>query len=214
MHGHILNLDIIYDSLWGHKPFAIGVKLPTIFTHSLVGLAAAKVFSVDNLPKRFWVLSFICPSLPDLDYFGMSLWGIPYEHILGHRGFTHSFVFAASISLVIVLVFFRDSMMQSRLGLLLIAYFTLIISSHGLLDGLTNGGLGVAYFFPLDNERYFLPFRPIEASPFIDGFFGKTGLKVMLNEILLVWIPLCCVMILSKTIKRVVRGRKADAQNR
>jgi inner membrane protein len=114
--------------------------LPTIFTHSVVGLGIGKVFSIDKLPKRFWILSFICPSLPDLDYFGMTLLGIPYLHILGHRGATHSFAFAAILGAVIVLTFFRNNDMRPRLRLILIVYFSLIISSHGLLDGLTNGG--------------------------------------------------------------------------
>ena len=37
--------------------------------------------------------------------------------------------------------------------------------SHGLVDMLTNGGLGVALLAPFDNGRYFFPFRPIEVSP-------------------------------------------------
>lgn len=179
--------------------------MPTIFTHSLVGLGIGKIFSIDKLPKRFWILSFVCPSLPDLDYFGISLLGIPHLHILGHRGITHSFVFAAILGTVISLVFFRNNDMRPHLRLILIVYFSLIISSHGLLDGLTDGGNGVAYFAPFDNGRYFLPFRPIEVSPFIEGFFSKRGLSVILNEILLIWIPISAVVIAKKVIKRVTR---------
>jgi hypothetical protein len=36
----------------------------------------------------------------------------------------------------------------------------LATASHGVLDATTNGGLGVAFFSPFDNRRYFLPWRP------------------------------------------------------
>ena len=43
-------------------------------------------------------------------------------------------------------------------------FFAAITASHGLFDAMTNGGLGVAFFAPLDNARYFLPWRPIPVS--------------------------------------------------
>jgi hypothetical protein len=30
---------------------------------------------------------------------------------------------------------------------------------------MTDGGLGIAFFAPFDNTRYFLPFGPIKVSP-------------------------------------------------
>jgi hypothetical protein len=33
----------------------------------------------------------------------------------------------------------------------------LATAGHGLLDAMTNGGLGLAFFSPFDNHRYFLP---------------------------------------------------------
>ncbi len=37
--------------------------------------------------------------------------------------------------------------------------------SHGILDALTDGGLGVAFFAPFVNTRYFFPWTPIKVSP-------------------------------------------------
>jgi len=38
---------------------------------------------------------------------------------------------------------------------------------------MTKGGLGVAFFSPFDNSRYFLPWRPIRVSPIaIHRFFS------------------------------------------
>src|SRR5215831_7502105 len=47
----------------------------------------------------------------------------------------------------------------------LFAYLFLATASHGVLDAMTNGGLGVAFFSPFDTTRYFLPWRPIRVSP-------------------------------------------------
>jgi hypothetical protein len=40
---------------------------------------------------------------------------------------------------------------------MLIAHFSFVTASHGMLDAMTDGGLGVAFFAPFDNARYFFP---------------------------------------------------------
>ena len=55
---------------------------------------------------------------------------------------------------------------------------------------MTNGGLGVAFFSPFDNTRYFLPWQPIAVSPLsLTRFFSGRGLKVLQSELLWIWIP-------------------------
>jgi hypothetical protein len=49
-------------------------------------------------------------------------------------------------------------------GFPLFAYLFLATASDGVLDAMTNDGLGVAYFSPFDNRRYFLPWPPILAG--------------------------------------------------
>nr|WP_317191512.1 metal-dependent hydrolase [Hymenobacter negativus] len=79
-----------------------------------------------------------------------------------------------------------------RLALLLF----LATASHGLLDAMTTGGLGVAFFSPWHPERYFFPFRPIKVSPLsIRGFFGAKGLRVLASEAL--WVGLPCLLLLG-----------------
>jgi inner membrane protein len=60
----------------------------------------------------------------------------------------------------------------------------LLIASHGILDGFTNGGLGVAYFAPFDNQRYFFPWQPIEVSPIGLSFMSIDGLWTLASEVL------------------------------
>ena len=63
-------------------------------------------------------------------------------------------------------------------------------ASHGLLDALTNGGLGVAFLSPLSNQRYFLPWRPIAVSPLdVALFCSAWGLRALRSEALCVWLP-------------------------
>jgi len=70
------------------------------------------------------------------------------------------------------------------------AYLFLAAASHGLLDALTDGGLGVAFFSPFDNRRYFLPWRPIAVSPIgVRRFFTASGLLVFESELVAVWLP-------------------------
>ena len=70
--------------------------MPTVFTHAAVAVAAGNVFPRRPLPFYFWVVSVYCSLLPDADVLAFGFW-IPYEHMLGHRGLSHSFVGAAAI---------------------------------------------------------------------------------------------------------------------
>ena len=67
--------------------------MPTIITHGFVAAALGKSFASGRVPARFWVLSVFCSILPDADVIGFRF-GIRYEDMLGHRGLSHSLVFA------------------------------------------------------------------------------------------------------------------------
>ena len=76
-------------------------------------------------------------------------------------------------------------------------------ASHGLLDALSSGGLGVAFLSPFSNHRYFLPWRPIAISPLdVDLFFSDWGLRVLRSEALWVWLPCALVGGLGFLIRR------------
>jgi inner membrane protein len=128
--------------------------------------------------------------LPDIDVISFAF-GIRYEDMFGHRGFTHSFVFAALTGLV------ATSLVQlgpgSRIAdpgrIRLFLWFTAVTASHGVLDALTNGGRGIAFFAPFSNHRYFFPWRPIQVSPIGVGFFSPRGLRVLASEAGWIWLP-------------------------
>ena len=175
--------------------------MPSLITHSVVGIAAGKVFTDKKLPWRFWVLSVLCSVLPDADVIGYYL-RVPYSHFFGHRGFFHSPFFALLLSILIVSIFFREEKLLSKSGARYMLYFFLTGASHGILDAFTNGGLGIALLSPFTNERYFSPWTPIQVSPLsIRAFLSEWGLRVILSELLWVCIPLFFIVILFRKIR-------------
>ena len=72
---------------------------------------------------------------------------------------------------------------------LLFSYFFFVTASHGALDAMTDGGLGIAFFAPFDNTRYFFPFRPIKVSPIGLSFFSARGLDVIWSELFWLCVP-------------------------
>jgi inner membrane protein len=179
----------------------------SVITHGVIGLLLGKVYTEDPMPARFWVLAAACAIAPDADALGWAL-GVPYESFLGHRGFTHSLVFAALLGLGVVLAAFRAERVGSRRFLGLWAFFFVATASHGVLDGMTDGGLGIAFFSPFDTGRYFLPLRPITVSPLhVGSFFGRTGLRILANELRFACLPVFWLVILVWLTRRWIAVR-------
>jgi inner membrane protein len=148
--------------------------------------------------------------LPDADALGYWM-GIPYGAPLGHRGLTYSLAFAAALA-ALALAILRKAGGTDR-ALPLFFFLFACAASHGILDGLTDGGLGVAYFAPFSNERYFLPWRPIRVSPIsITGFFDARGLRVLATEILWIWIPCAAVAVVAIAARRLRRSAPSSRQ--
>ena len=127
----------------------------------------------------------------------------------GHRGvhFFHSPFFAALFSLVAVILFFpRERILSSRWWAHVLFFFV-VGASHGLLDAMTNGGRGIALLSPFSNNRYFLPWTPIEVSPIgIGAFLTKRGLTVMKSEILWIWVPVVALAVSVWFVRRLKFG--------
>ena len=135
--------------------------MPTVFSHPAPVLALAALLS-GRVSTRMLLFGILCAVLPDADVIGFRF-GISYADAFGHRGFSHSFVFALLMGCIgfgVSPLFLRGSrLMGFTVGFL-------AVSSHILLDAMTNGGLGVAALWPFDQTRYFCDWRPIRVSPF------------------------------------------------
>jgi inner membrane protein len=175
--------------------------MASVFSHAVAALGIGACFYRPGTPKRVWVAGALCSVIPDLDVMGFHF-GIPYGDFWGHRGFTHSIPFAALLATLVVLVAFRQGV--PGLGrFTLWTYFFLATASHGLLDAMTDGGLGVAFFSPFNNTRYFLPWRPIRVSPIgISRFFSHRGLEVVQSELLWIWLPAALLMASTWLVRR------------
>lgn len=174
--------------------------MPTIFSHAVFATVTGKSFIEKSFSVWFWFLTAVCAMIPDADVVGFSF-GVKYESMFGHRGFTHSIFFAflfGGFTALLVHKFLKSELSFAKIFI----FFSLATLTHPLLDMLTNGGLGVALFAPFSNERFFSPWRPIEVSPIGAGFFSSRGLDVILNEILWVWIPAILILIAAKIIRK------------
>lgn len=175
--------------------------MPTVITHAVVAVCAAEALASKGVTPRFWALAVLCAILPDFDVIGFYI-GLPYHSILGHRGFFHSPFFALVISGLVAFLFFREVGVFSKTWWLYLVLFFIISASHGMLDALTDGGMGIALLAPFDSTRYFFPLRPIPVSPIgLRAFFSQWGLSVLKSEIIWIWVP--CVAILA--LARVMR---------
>jgi len=168
--------------------------MATAFTHPLVPVVAAYLIGRDKIPTRVLVLASIASVIPDLDVIGLRF-GISYGEPLGHRGFTHSIFFSALVA-AFSLLFVR------RHGVNLILCYMLVFigaCSHGVLDAMTDGGSGIAFFWPFSDERFFFPVRPIEVSPIgIARFISPRGLEVLINEFFVIWLPALAIIFMVK----------------
>ena len=163
--------------------------MASAFGHAAVAYALGKTMMPPIPSWRLWTLTLGCCFLPDVDIIGFIV-GIPYEHVLGHRGITHSISFALLVGLVVPKMAVPTLSWRSGSYRFLVLYFFLVTLSHGLLDAMTNGGLGIAFFAPFDSTRYFFSWRPLTVSPIgVTQFFSAWGFGVLLSELQWVGIP-------------------------
>ena len=176
--------------------------MPTVFTHAMVGLTASQLWSPNEIQQDsrakllFTALSTALPIIPDFDFLFILI--VADGNMLNHRGLSHSLAFAlflgvAATAFMIILV----QAIKAR-WIWLLTYFSIITASHGLLDGMTRGPQGVAFFAPFDNHRYFLPVRPMLPSPIWPSqFLSSYGARALTIEVLLVW-SLCCAALVAQ----------------
>src|SRR5262245_47295088 len=70
--------------------------MPTVFSHAVSAVALGRASMVKRPPRRFWFAAIVCACLPDADVIGFPL-GIRYGDLFGHRGFSHSLLFAVVV---------------------------------------------------------------------------------------------------------------------
>ncbi|MBN5092819.1 metal-dependent hydrolase [Stenotrophomonas maltophilia] len=196
--------------------------MPSIITHAAVPLALWCAADRGRIPPRLLAAGVIASMLPDADVLAFAL-HIPYADAFGHRGASHSLLFACVLAMVAALALgvgrgrpwsaphssgsrrpwsAPTTQAATLTSTVQAAVFVFVCAaSHPLLDAMTSGGLGVALAWPWSDHRFFAPWRPIRVSPFAPQFFSARGLATLLSELRWVWLPLAGAVVAWKLIQ-------------
>ena len=178
--------------------------MPTILSHAIAGAAIGYLLAPRGRSVAIITLAAAAAMAPDADVLGFRL-GIDYGDLLGHRGLTHSLLFAAVLAGGVAATARLFRLAGGDLWRIAAAVFAAAVS-HGLLDALTNGGLGVAFFAPFNNTRYFFPATPIEVAPLrVEALFSWRGADVIASEALWVWAPTVAIVGVAALVRRPTR---------
>jgi inner membrane protein len=163
--------------------------MPTVLGHAAVPLALGLGLGRPLISRRLLLAGVVASVLPDADVVGFWL-GTAYPDAFGHRGATHSLVFALLLGVIAAA---RARPLAAGRGAAF-AFVAVCAASHGLLDMLTNGGYGIALWWPFSPERFFAPWQPIEVSPIgLRRLASERGLEVLGSELIWVWLPAALV---------------------
>lgn len=120
-------------------------------THIVIGGCIGQVIAGKTLGRRAILLGIIGQSIPDIDFIS-GLWMNEAQHILAHRGFTHSILFA--VLAVWLLAWASKSLFHQHQHRwhVYILLFAINIFVHVLLD--TCNAYGTALFYPFSDTRF------------------------------------------------------------
>ncbi len=178
--------------------------MPTLIGHLAVPLAARLGLGSRRVGGPLLAAAGVLAVLPDADVIGFRF-GVGYGDLLGHRGFTHSILFAVVAAGTVA------GLWRARRGErgFVFAFLLVAALSHGVLDACTNGGLGVAFLSPFSNARSFAPLRPIEVSPLtLREALSPLGLRVLWSEVAWLWLPFLSLAGLAAWIRRRRPGER------
>jgi len=174
--------------------------MPTIMTHAIVPLALAVAAGPHRVSPKLALSGAALAMVPDADVIGFAF-GVDYADDWGHRGATHSLLFAGLVAAALALSW------QPARSFGAFVFLTLAMASHGLLDMLTDGGLGIALLWPADNARLFWPHTAVRVSPIGAGFFSARGLETIASEVKAIWAPCILLAVLGWMTRRAIAAR-------
>jgi inner membrane protein len=181
--------------------------MASIFGHAVVALGVSSIVPRSVRSPGLVGLGMLSACMPDIDVLGF-FFGIPYEHLLGHRGLTHSILFGLCWSLSIGYLYFKVT--SKRWSWAPVLYLAICTVSHGLIDACTSGGHGIALYVPIDNNRVFFDFRPILVSPLgVKRFFSEWGMRVLLSEAVWLGLPSLALVVVTTAARKITHSMRA-----
>ncbi len=178
--------------------------MPTVMTHAALGLAVGQALRPARTGHRYWLGCALLPAIPDADVIGFHF-GIEYGDVIGHRGLSHSLIFSVLLGFAVAMSMTGWERRNTRDTWRLSFIFILLVASHGPMDMLTNGGLGIALFAPFHNERLFWDWRPILVSPIgLDNFLSAWGWAVVKSELTWFGPPIAAILAAGLVRRRIL----------
>lgn len=120
-------------------------------THLALGATLGELIIGKRIGKKALVIGAVAQSVPDIDFFA-AFWLSPSENLIAHRGFTHSFLFAGIVSLLLALLADRWHRRQKVFFSTWWAFFALQLSVHLFIDGCNAYGVG--WLQPFSLQRF------------------------------------------------------------
>ncbi|HJU68994.1 MAG TPA: metal-dependent hydrolase [Gemmatimonadaceae bacterium] len=170
--------------------------MPSIVAHAVAGIAVASAVAPRAATRRVWIAAALCAALPDIDALGRPFGNLGYETAFGgHRGITHSLLFAIILGAVVSWLLVRGADSRHPHIRLWIA-LALATASHGVFDMLSVIGDGVAFWAPLTWTHYEFAWQPLgDLGP---GPRGPARVIALVgNELVWVGLPAGIVMMIS-----------------
>ncbi len=183
--------------------------MASVFSHPTIPLALGLALGEKRIPRPLLIAGIVSSIAADFDSFGFAV-GIPYASQWGHRGFTHSIFFAVTLA---ALWTWRNAEFKTDRWIVF-AYTFISAISHPLIDAMTDGGLGVALFWPFSDARHFFPWRPIPVSPIGGSFFSPRGLHVIRAELSDIWLPAFLLGSLGYGVRQVLERDREEVRKR
>jgi inner membrane protein len=119
-------------------------------THIALGACIGEAFAGKTLGKNAMLWGALAQSIPDIDFVA-SFWMNTSSNLLAHRGFTHSFLFCAIITILFAFLaehFHRLHNISLKKWMI---FFVSVIFIHIFLDAFNNYGVG--WFEPFSHKR-------------------------------------------------------------
>lgn len=154
------------------------------WAHAIAGAAVGAFYQGPRQRRRVITLAAVCAVAPDLDLVGWPL-GISPLTLLGHRGLSHSLLFAALLGLLAATAL--RSPVTSRERTTAAIVLMLATATHAVIDALTTyAPTGPAFWAPFSNQRYRFSWMPLTGVGGVHTDFGREALYVCLPALLVI----------------------------
>jgi inner membrane protein len=170
--------------------------------HVAVGMLAGRLHGARNAKDLCVTMTAYAglSLLPDLDILPLAF-GVRDAGLYGHRGITHTWIFAAVVAAVAWVIFRKG---RNPLRVAVLTFMT--VASHGILDASTTDSRGIHLLWPLISERMVMPIRPIPVAPSGIEFLSWRGIQVSMVE-LLYFLPLGILALWKAPIRQFLKSR-------